>query len=416
MANSIIDLQTTQELNSSDLFVLAQQDEYIARKFNSCAVDGNTLVDVLMQKVLDIQQLKDTAYATSCEFSLYDHKHDDLYNNLSVKFTYASERTYHKLSSYFSFENVEDDDQMLSIGNMFIDGTLVPIEIPLSAVSNAKKIVFQAAEPLVGSLKFVALSTIGSNNDIRYKSENFDGWLYPDGSSFQLSDFALSTTLKKLYGNIDQTTFTLPDLRHFLKFNSFNTKVDGSAIAVVPGKNSLKRHTHSVNAVCDAEVFVVIRLPTNDTAASGGTIHRGNGKLVLSDNIQHPMIKYSKTSNSKCGLAEFIDKLKSRGILMFGSDAGKIENPNYKLSTKFTDIRKILEQIDIYNKTKFLDYFDTNNMVKLKKLPSLNITANMISINDIEILDPDINNDETYPSHVILPVMIYVGQRKRDIL
>ena len=39
-------------------------------------------------------------------------------------------------------------------------------------------------EPPVGTLKFVAMSDIGSNSSINYKSSSFDGWLYPDGSSF----------------------------------------------------------------------------------------------------------------------------------------------------------------------------------------------------------------------------------------
>ena len=49
---------------------------------------------------------------------------------------------------------------------MFIDGTLVPVEVPLSATSASKKISFNLVEPAIGTLKFVALSSISSNAQI----------------------------------------------------------------------------------------------------------------------------------------------------------------------------------------------------------------------------------------------------------
>lgn len=86
---------------------------------------------------------------------------------------------------------------------MFIDGTLVPVDVPLSAITDEKKICFSLVEPEIGTLKFVASANLGTNSSIEYKSDNFDGWMYPDGSSYQLSDFALSAKLKTLYGNSD---------------------------------------------------------------------------------------------------------------------------------------------------------------------------------------------------------------------
>ena len=49
---------------------------------------------------------------------------------------------------------------------MFIDGMLVPVEIPLSASSGQVKIGFEVVEPAVGTLKFVAMSSISSNSQI----------------------------------------------------------------------------------------------------------------------------------------------------------------------------------------------------------------------------------------------------------
>ena len=110
----------------------------------------------------------------------------------------------------------------MSVGNVFIDGTLVPVEVPVSSVTDVKKITFNVVEPMVGTLKFVALSSIKTNSSIQYRSDDFDGWLYPDGTTFYLSDFALSSQLKTLYGNSDNTTFTLPVINNFLKMNGTN--------------------------------------------------------------------------------------------------------------------------------------------------------------------------------------------------
>lgn len=56
------------------------------------------------------------------------------------------------------------DAKSLSIGNLFIDGMLVPIEIPLSTVCNVQRIQFTEVEPMVGALKFVALTSVSNNS------------------------------------------------------------------------------------------------------------------------------------------------------------------------------------------------------------------------------------------------------------
>ena len=207
--NSISALQSIDEFASSDLFVVAQQDKYLHNKFTTCSISGDGFLDVLVNKVLDIRKFGSAAYEESAMFSPFVHSHDDLYNKVALNFLYGK------------------DDDALSMGNMFIDGTLIPLYVPTSAVVDIIKIPFQIIEPKVGMLKFVASPSISLNSEIDYRSDSFDGWLYPDGSTFQLSDFILSSQLDALYGN-DNQTFTLPDLRIFLKMNGDQSKVGDS--------------------------------------------------------------------------------------------------------------------------------------------------------------------------------------------
>lgn len=43
------------------------------------------------------------------------------------------------------------------------------------------------------------------------------------------------------------------------------------------------KHSHTVNALCDAEAYVKIRLPANPTAGSGGTVHKGDGFVQIDE-------------------------------------------------------------------------------------------------------------------------------------
>ena len=83
MSNEISRLDAISSIQDTDLFVTAQQDKYIYSKFNSCGVHGCTLVDILINDVMQMKNLADTASVESSMFSLNQHNHDDMYNKLS---------------------------------------------------------------------------------------------------------------------------------------------------------------------------------------------------------------------------------------------------------------------------------------------------------------------------------------------
>ena len=158
----------------------------------------------------------------------------------------------------------------MSVGNAFIDGTLVPVDVALSAVRRRYIISFEMAEPAVGSLKFVPTTAVKSNSSIDYRNADFDGWLYPDGSTFDLADFALSAQLKQLYGSRYSTKFTLPDFRNFMKLNGNGMMAGSSMMGVMPGLNVLPSHTHNLDGTMNVNASLKIKLPAGNAGRPGG--------------------------------------------------------------------------------------------------------------------------------------------------
>ena len=336
-------------------------------------------------------QFNDTAYLLSDEFSPYYHDHDDKYNLLSLEFSYP---------------NGKDDSSMLSLGNVFFDGSLIPIYAPISTMTQIWKIPFSISEPKVGMLKLVANSSISSNSMIAYKNEDFDGWLYPDGSTFNLTDFMLSTDLQALFGTGDGKTFQLPDVRTFLKMNGQSTKYSGSMIASMPKKNVLYKHPHDVTIYADVKAQIGLVVPVNYVAGNGGRLHGGTGRIRIyqPDKIAK---KFDITIDGKQTTLEQYMK-------------STFDNNWYK-DKNISIFENALKAIDKENEAKLAngkhlyDSYAENNILTLNQIPSISVDMTMSLGSNIGIQYEGNDNDETYPTHVIMPVMIYVGQKRRTL-
>lgn len=422
VSNNIYQLSSTSSVQNSDLFVVSQQNRYVHDKFDSCAVNGSTVLNMLAQKVIALQDFGSAAYMQSSDFSPYNHNHDSLYNNLTLDLEYASQRTIdnveisRNLSSNMLFRNIIDNSNALSIGNIFMNGTLIPVEVPLSSISMTRKISFIAIEPAVGSLKFVAKYSIDNNSSINYRSDSFDGWLYPDGSTFELKDFMLSNEIARLYRSSD-TTFTLPDFRKFIKMNGTNQKVGkkSSAIGVVEKKNVLKAHSHETNMQCDISATFILNAVGNPEMSlkhgtTHGTVHCGNGLIKLKKSSMSFLWISNNGDASSLPFNSIIPK-----VLKFGTEYGIDSNDDYDIKT-FDLAQKLFLAIDSYNNTNLCEQFILCNTLNLNPVDTIAISASMTNFNDIYVDNAQNTADETYPTHVILPIMIYVGQRKRNFI
>lgn len=359
MANKITEFNQTTSVTNDDMFVVSHQDMYVASKFNNESIDSVDLVDVLIQKVLYDGNLKSASYADTSSFSPVVHEHNDKYNKLELDFKYKYE---------------DDPSHMLSVGHLFIDGTLVPVCVPQSLVTTTFNIPMSLVEPEVGSLKFVAYDGIvRENSGIDYKSSSFDGWLYPNGDTFQLADFSLSTTLNKLYGNSDEKTFTLPNLRKFIKANA---KLSDSKALIqdVAAKTYLPKHTHDVNITCEGSIDMTLSVRIGKTAS--------NTPSTDPYNMAHQ------------GNAGF------KGAIYTTSNGNKI-----KASSKILEVENMLS-VDPDDQEKFIK----NDTIATPDLVAT-VTAGITFDKTVGLKAYSYGN-ETYPSHVMLPVMIYVGKRR----
>lgn len=335
-------------------------------------------------------QFNDTAYLLSDEFSPYYHDHDDKYNLLSLEFSYP---------------NGKNDSSMLSLGNVFFDGSLIPLYAPISAMTQIWKIPFSISEPKVGMLKLVANNSISSNSMIAYKSEDFDGWLYPDGSIFNLSDFMLSIDLQALFGTGDGKTFQLPDVRTFLKMNGQSTKYSGSMIASMPKKNVLYKHPHNVTIYADVEAQIGLVVPINGDAGNGGRLHGGTGKIKITKSTGKP--------------DDFNIMIDGKQITVL--DYMKTFKANWYTDRNISILENALKAIDKENEAKLADgkhLYDSyaeNNILALNQIPSISVDMTMSLGSNIGIQHEGDDADETYPTHVIMPTMIYVGQKRRKL-
>lgn len=388
MANSISALTEATSIQDNSIFVVAQQDKYICKKYNSCQISGMNLVNVLKDKVFKMRKFNEVAYMLSDEFSETEHYHDDKYNDLDISIYYKSPK---------------EDPSMISIGNIFIDGTLKPVSLPLSAVTQIWNIPFTIVEPKVGMLKFVALSSIGSNATIAYKSDAFDGWLYPDGSTFNLADFALSTDINALFGTGDGRTFRLPAVKNFIKPNGNMRKESGSMISELDGKNVLYKHVHNIDLMADIDISMTLRIPTSTSAGNGGRLHTGNGKIFYIDPSSRIKTPTVTVNGEEFTLYNYI---KSKGIK--------------KNTVNITQFEDALKEVDAENKQTFFNekgFYDTYkeiNILDFNQIPNFSISAQMSLGSTLNIQPAGNDDDETYPTYMNLPVMIYVGSKRRS--
>ena len=96
------------------------------------------------------------AYKDREEYSEKDHSHDAWYNRLSIDVLYNPSKDGIVNSQDLASSVNSVKTSALSIGNMFFDGILSTICVPLSCVLGGGVVPWQAIEPAFGEIKFVA--------------------------------------------------------------------------------------------------------------------------------------------------------------------------------------------------------------------------------------------------------------------
>ena len=115
-------------------------------------------------------------------------------------------------------------------------------------------------EPAYGTLRFMYSSKdIPVIDDAYIASTNFDGWVFPNGSSYTITPSQFTKAGNKFVTHdsnpfITGSTLRVPDLRdRFLKLTPFTDKEDVSGgakrckFAAIASHNAVPRHNHPIN-------------------------------------------------------------------------------------------------------------------------------------------------------------------------
>ena len=387
--NYVSDTQLASDVLSTDLFVCVQKDKYVCTDKHTVAVQSQTIASKLVEMIADIRKFGTMLNADTEQYSQRYHNHDDQYNKLSIDFYPGHPSTYSKISKsnvIYEFNGYPISrskiDSYLSIGNLFVDGTLSTVYLPMSCVNDVYVVPWQIVEPEIGTIK---IGVVQQDGDIDYKSDDFDGWLYPDGSTYELSDFSLSSKLSDVYGN-DDGTFTLPTLSNFIRLNGHLVK-NPELTSLIEGRNALLQHSHDITIDATGTITTVGTTYYSDgveLSGKGDTIHRGTGYWW-----------YDSKNHKDFLVKRFADPA-------FNNDA-TIKAARKAMGFKNT---KITES----NKSQFLAWVDRT----LYHSGDITLTCTCsIAINNIQILD-SIDENETYPDYFDVPIMIYVGRRSRQ--
>lgn len=157
--------------------------EYISKKVTFDMLSAKLVADI--NSLLDFGSM---AYVASSDYAPIDHQHEGTYNKVAISCV---------LSAALSNDH---------IATFNVDGDKYELYAPKSTIR-------QLPEPEVGQLKFIYQTT---KQAIDVNSDNFDGWVYADGSTYSTSMF----DVKDAFDVNEDGTFTVPNLNNFIKLNS----------------------------------------------------------------------------------------------------------------------------------------------------------------------------------------------------
>ncbi len=385
--NSIFELNQTSIIEQNDVFLAISRDTYLSDVYDSRKVTRKSLIEYLSYSIVNSFNLGSMANQSSADYSKIDHNHDGIYNELSIEYDkdfviIPAEYPDGKHQSY------DYSDKALSIGNLFVDGRLSTVYTPMSCVVDVQYISWEKVEPKFGQIKFLALDSISPISIDDVKKKTFDGWLWlAEGIDYPLTAFRLSNDIvqsaasyanfvKRVdnYGDLSKATFQLKNANAFFKLDN-----NSQPLSQVAAQTQLKAHSHQLNIGIEGSVSAYCQVTIGDLAGDGGYMHDGNGKSVSIRQLHRAVSRTGYTyaySNGRYikSIVEYDSNQQQTSATwqqIWGEYGGNcISFPTIELSANCT--------LEIQN-------------------PS-NIIKNAVI------------TGETYPTHNLMPIMVYVGR------
>lgn len=367
-------LSQSTALHADDLFVFSIKDVYLSAGYKSRRVTAAMLSAMLGNYIHDNIHLGSMAYQLSDAYSFKNHNHDNMYNRIDVDFLYAPSKE--QIIDDSDLENITGDteEKALSIGNLFINGSLSTVCIPLSCVVNGGIIPWQTIEPNFGEIKFIAKDII--QKDIDYRSDSFDGWLWLNSSiEYDLNQFRLSdqiATTPDFIKSCANGKFRIKDLSTFISINNTSSR-----LSCIDAYNIVPSHQHLVDFTVSGTISASGKIPLGNIAGDGGLFHDGDGNGGTT----------TGTPNSLRALRE---KLNDETIV-------------------FTN-RLMITSLTNANGDTWQQIEDKAGNFVLT--PPITVTSKCNFSVKSAISTDNSTTITSYPQHILMPAMVYVGRKK----
>ena len=206
-------LQEANSVFSEDLFLLDRNGD------QSKSVSYRALSSSVADRALAEFDIRTMAHKETWEYAKAGHDHDGQYVSVAV--------------------SALSPASGVCVAVISAGADVVPVYAPPVYFDDTP-------EPDVGTLKFVCSKSGFRRIDGAYiESPDFDGWVYPDGTTFYPSSPDRFEKAMAVYGNASGTGFSVPDIRCFVKAAS--APVDG--FDVKPQTLGVAPHRHRVSGI-----------------------------------------------------------------------------------------------------------------------------------------------------------------------
>lgn len=219
-------IDRTRKVLSQDTFVYSKSmDRDIDTYYKDCVEDYETLAQHIRDGVIEQLNLKSMAYEDKNAYSLVTHTHD--YTKVSIDSFNTKGSRRDKVN--------EQNGQLSILAQIDIDGVKTNINALAAVNPEAPKID-------VGTLMFVAWTKLAPIDET---SEDFDGYVYPDGRRLNKADFPDAyDCFGDEYRRSDdpEDTFRIPILSDFISLNPMETQTE--CCKRNGFQNGIESHTH----------------------------------------------------------------------------------------------------------------------------------------------------------------------------
>lgn len=220
--NLFSELKKVENLKNNDLFLLEtlSNDQY-----QSKSISYNSLSSSIFTNWKDALDIKSMAYEETWKYAEKEHNHDGVYNKLSVEQYHISGQ-----KTCVAIISSSNQPQELSV--------FAPVVVSMDP-----------PEYEIGTIKFVYTNSPHSrftNEDIM--SDDFDGWVYADGTTFTIDERNKSRFKKALdeWGVTNsQFSFKIPCLSNFIK-SSYKELPN---LSVFPQQLGVAEHSHDIDQI-----------------------------------------------------------------------------------------------------------------------------------------------------------------------